>query len=208
LLVGELTYDHFVSECSQATAIDLPAMIEAVATLVEDESLRERMGGAGRRRALEHYAWPRIIGAYERLWDELDRARREYAAAAHGAGTPQWCGAEGPAIYPAPERSFAGYPSRILDDRDRLVAGPRAGEALEVLLTLSLTNHAPGRRPADPGVLRAAIDRAPCSVADLDRQMAEAGVGRGVGRASIAWLLKYDLLRVVRDDRATGVAIR
>ena len=59
LLTGELTYDHFLAECSQATVVDVPAMGAAVARLVGDESLRRRMGEAGRRRAREHFAWPR-----------------------------------------------------------------------------------------------------------------------------------------------------
>lgn len=202
-LVGELSYDHFVSECSQATAVDLPAMIDAVSRLVGDEALRKRMGAAGRRRATEHFAWPRIIAAYERLWAELDEARRAHAVASRDR-PPRWSGPDGPAMYPAPERSFAGYPTRILDDDDRVAAGPRASEALEVLLAIMLTNHARVRRPADAAPLRAAIDRAPCSIADLDRVMAEAGIEHGLGRAAIAWMLKYDLLRVDRDEGMAG----
>ena len=41
---------------------------------------------------------------------------------------------------------------------------------------------------------------APCSIADIDRLMAEAGVDPGVGRATIAWMLKYDLLRAAPDQ--------
>jgi hypothetical protein len=111
-------------------------------------------------------------------------------------------------MYPSPERSFAGYPTRLLDGPDRVAAGPRAGEALEVLLALMLTNHARVRRPADAGLLLAAIERAPCTVADLDRLLADAGVEHGVGRATIAWMLKYDLLRVDGEDRTTGGLVR
>ena len=49
-LIGELAYDHFVSECSQATVVDVPSIVAAVSRLVEDESLRRKMGAAGRRR--------------------------------------------------------------------------------------------------------------------------------------------------------------
>ena len=49
LMVGELTYDHFLAECSQATAVDVPAMAEAIARLAGDAALRRRMGEAGRR---------------------------------------------------------------------------------------------------------------------------------------------------------------
>ena len=33
-----------------------------------DASLRRQMGEMGRRRAVEQFAWPRIIRSYERLW--------------------------------------------------------------------------------------------------------------------------------------------
>jgi glycosyltransferase involved in cell wall biosynthesis len=203
LLTGELSYDHFLAECSQATAVDSPAMAAAVARLVADEPLRRRMGGAGRRRALDQFAWPLIIRAYERLWHEQDAERRERAGARASAqtGTSRWCG---PAAYPAPERSFARYPTGLLDSPDRLVPSPGASDALDVLLAMPLAQHAPGRRVPDAGLLRSAIDRAPCSVADIDHLLAVAGVDHGVGRATIAWMLKYDLLRVTEDDRPAG----
>ena len=70
--------------------------------------------------------------------------------------------------------------------------------------SLALTNHARVRRPADARLLKAAIERVPCTVADLDRFLAESGVEHGVGRATIAWMLKYDLLRVADASRTAG----
>jgi hypothetical protein len=191
LLVGEISYDHFLAECSQATAVDTLAMADAVARLVGDEPSRRRMGAAGRRRAQDLFAWPRIIRAYEGLWGELDAARRSRD------GSSRWTGRDGPAAYPSPDRAFAGYPTRRLDGPDRL--SPGSGEALEALLAMPLTHHAPGRRAPDAGLLRDAIDRAPCTVAEIDGLMAAAGVERGVGRATIAWMLKYDLLRIAGE---------
>lgn len=198
LLTGELTYDHFLAECSQATAVDSAAMAAAVARLTDDATLRRRLGDAGRRRALDHFAWPLIIRAYERLWSDQEAQRRERASAAPGFGgrSDPWHGPNGPAAYPAPERSFAGYATRRLDGCDRLLPAPGAREALDLLLAMPLTHHASGRRVTDLGLLRAAIDRTPCSVAELDHLLAGARVDPGVGRATIAWMLKYDLLRV------------
>ncbi len=81
---------------------------------------------------------------------------------------------------------------------------PAPIEALGVLLALPLTHHAAGRRPDRPGLLRKVINRAPCSVADLDAFWSAAGVERGIGRATIAWMLKYDLLRVDGDPGHAG----
>jgi glycosyltransferase involved in cell wall biosynthesis len=202
-LIGELAYDHFVSECSQATVVDVPSIVAAVSRLVEDESLRRKMGAAGRRRAQELFAWPKVIAAYERLWAALDLERRRHAGRM-GHDRPPWTGPDGPAVYPAPERSFAGYPSRMIDGPDRLIAGHRPAEAVEIVRSLALTNHARVRRPADARLLRAAIERVPCTVADLDRFLAESGVEPSVGRATVAWMLKYDLLRIEGAGRTAG----
>ena len=40
----------------------------------------------------------------------------------------------------------------------------------------------------------------PCSVEDLDRFWSTSGVDRGVGRATLAWMLKYDLVRCSQDQ--------
>jgi hypothetical protein len=176
LLTGELSYDHFLAECSQATAVDAPAMAAAVARLAGDEPLRRRMGEAGRRRAQDHFAWPRIIRAYERLWSEQEAERRSRAALRRGPS--RWQGFDGQAAYPAPERTFAGYPTRRLEGRDRLAPAPGAGEALDNLLARPLTHHVAGRQAAGPEVLRSAIDRAPGSVADLDGVFAGASRSR------------------------------
>ena len=101
----------------------------------------------------------------------------------------------GPAAYPGPERTFAAYPTRWLADADRVERAPGASDSLDVLLVMPLTHHAPGRRVTDPGLLRAALALVPCSVEDLDGFWSQSGVDRGVGRATIAWMLKYDLLR-------------
>jgi hypothetical protein len=200
LLIGELTYDHFLAECSQATAVDTAVMAAALARLAGDEALRHRMGEAGRRRARDLFAWPRIIGAYEQLWRGQDAER---LARARTDAAPPRRGAAGPAAYPAPERTFAGYPTRRLEDPDRLVPAPGAGDALDPLLAMPLTHHAAVRRVSDPAILRAAIARAPCSVDDLDRFWCKAGVAHDIGRAILAWMLKYDLLRVEAVGRCT-----
>jgi hypothetical protein len=202
LLTGELDYDHFLAECSQATAVDAPVMAAAVARVVGDEALRRRMGEAGRRRARDHFAWPAIIRAYERLWHDQDQERR--ACSCTAARSSRWRGPDGPAAYPAPERTFAGYPTRLLDGPDQLAPSPGAGAALNVLLAMPLTHHAPGRRAPDANLLRSAIARAPCAVGDLDHLLAGAGIDPGVARATIAWMLKYDLLRVLGSSPPAG----
>jgi hypothetical protein len=70
---------------------------------------------------------------------------------------------------------------------------------LELLLALLLTNHAAKRRVAEAGLPRVALARAApaCSVADLDAFFHAAGVDVVRARATLAWMLKYDLIRIV-----------
>src|SRR5262249_14167252 len=176
LLMGELTYGHFLAECSQATTVATPAMAAALARLAGDEALRHRMGAAGRLRAREQFAWPRIISAYEQLWRDLDAERRAWAS----SGSSPHQDPARPAAYPAPQRTFAGYPPHRLRPADRLAPAPGAGDALESLLAMPLTHHAPDRRVADAALLRAAFAAAPCSVDDLDRFWARSGIEPGL----------------------------
>ena len=155
------------------------------------------MGAAGRERAITHFAWEKVIRVYERLWLDQDAERRRASTSrlrdvTLGRYT-------GPAAYPSPEQSFAGYPTRRLDGPDRLLP-VSGGRRLDVLLSMPLTHHAPGRRVLDPGLLRQALAIAPCSIEDLDRYWIEHDVERGLGRSSVAWMLKYDLLRAVFEN--------
>jgi glycosyltransferase involved in cell wall biosynthesis len=201
LMVGELTYDHFLAECSQATTVDVATMASAAKRLIADPALARRMGEAGRRRARERFAWPQIIRAVEQLWREQEQERSERARS-ESRKAPPWA----PAAYPAPERSFAAYPTRRLDGSDRVIPAPGSAEALETLLATPLTHHAAGHRVQDASLIRRALEAAPCSIDDLDRLWADAGMGREIGRSTLAWLLKYDLLRAVYDGRLEGKA--
>jgi glycosyltransferase involved in cell wall biosynthesis len=199
LLSGELGYDHFLAECSQATAVDVCAMTRAVERLISNPELARRMGEAGCRRARGRFAWPHIIRAYEQLWRDQDHERSLRARLADDEA-PRWP----PAAYPSPERSFAAYPTRYLNGPDRLMPVPGSADALESLLAMPLIHHAAGRRVQDRSILTKALHTAPCSIDDLDGLWARSGIELEIGRATLAWLLKYDLLRAVTDSASTG----
>jgi glycosyltransferase involved in cell wall biosynthesis len=192
LAFGELDFDHFLAECSQAVAVDAEAAGAAMRRLVENADLRRRLGDAGRRRAVEQFAWPHVIRAYENLWRDQVAALAEFRKVGPIAEGPS----DSP-IYPDPERSFASYPTHWLDADDRLRATPEAARLLGLALALPLTNHVPAGRSADPallvGILEAAADSA--TIADLDALFRGAGLVRRDGRATIAWLLKYGILQ-------------
>jgi glycosyltransferase involved in cell wall biosynthesis len=197
LVMEEANYDHFLAECSQAVAVDPTLAGQAFTRLIGDAALRGRMGEAGRRRAVEHFAWPRIVAAYESLW-RTQEAERRAVTAVQTAGRSR----RGPARYPAPEVSFAGYPTTWLDDGDRLQTAPGAEVRLARVLVMPLTNHVPNTRTADLATLRRVLSAAaaPRPLAELDEVLRQAGVGPVAARATLAWMLKYDVLRVVPAD--------
>jgi glycosyltransferase involved in cell wall biosynthesis len=193
LLVGEISYDQFLAESSQTVGVDLGEAAQAVGDLLSRAALRRRMGEMGRKRAMEQFAWPRIIGAYEELW----RAQEVERLASRAKRRTEPPGIPGPSIYPAPEHSFANYPTRLLQDEDLLVAIPDGEKRLKVLLSMPLTNHAAERRSSDHKAIESVL--AACSsprpIAELDELLRQAGVARTQARATLAWMLKYGLLK-------------
>ena len=180
--------------------------------LIGDEPLRRRLGEAARRRAIDHFAWPRIIAAYEALWQSQESQRREYARVA-GTKGPYAV----PSHYPPPERSFAGYPTRWLDPEGpvEVVADPEATVELDRFLALPLTNHVAARRVADPVLLRLVLSRArsSCAISELHAVIRSGGIDQDRTRATLGWMLKYDLLRPVtaetdRDGTSSSPAAR
>jgi glycosyltransferase involved in cell wall biosynthesis len=193
LLLGEINYDVFLAECSQASAVDPAAAAAAYARLLGDAALRRQMGEAGRRRALEHFAWPVIIAAYERLWYEQDEVRRNWIAREGGRQTDDL----GPALYPAPERSFAGYPTAWLSSGDPLQAVAVPEHRVERLTTMPLTNHVAERRAGDAATIHDVLSAAaqPRPISALVDVLHRAGHSSRAAHATLAWMLKYGLLR-------------
>lgn len=197
LLLGETTYDHFLGECNQAVAVDVRAAGDAFARLIADPVLRQGMGAAGRQRILERFTWAAVVAAYERLWQEQEAERQEVVAGPGGKAEDSL----GPACYPSVERSFASYPTALLTGTEQVVANENGGERLDWLLRLPLTSYAAPRRTTQAPVLREVLGDAttPAVVTRLDRVFEKHQLGHAVGRATLAWMLKYGLLHVVQN---------
>ncbi|MBX9627066.1 MAG: glycosyltransferase family 4 protein [Gemmataceae bacterium] len=191
LVLESHSYELFLAECSQAVAVDAAAAARAMTRLVGDETERRRMGAAARRAAEETFSWAVVIRAYERLWAEQEQTRREVERHRERPADGSRTG-----LYPCPEVAFEGYPTRWLGDDARLTAAPDAAARLELLLTLPLVTHAEWARHTDRALLRRMLAAADGrSLAELEDVLAAAGGGRQRARATLAWMLKYDLLR-------------
>jgi glycosyltransferase involved in cell wall biosynthesis len=188
LVFGQINYDHFLAECSQATIVDPEAAAEALARLVADADLRRQLGAAGRARAVELFRWERVIRAYESLWEEQAREVLKWS--------PPSRSYFGPAAYPAPEQSFAGYPSQWLGDDDRVCAVAGAMDRLPLFLSHPLTNVSNERRCRDVKTLTAVLQKVgmPRLVSDIASEFERASVDSIQAHATVAWLLKYGLL--------------
>jgi hypothetical protein len=167
---------------------------EAFTRLVADPALRRQMGAAGRQRARERFSWSKVVRAYEDIWSSQDEQLRSgLAIAPSPRETPHV-----PAIYPPPELSFAGYPSCWLPDETPLAATQDGVDRLKSLMTLPLTNYAGGQRIVDTAILTEVIAAAQqaCSLGELRHllQNQSRGTSPQTATATIAWMLKYNLL--------------
>ena len=191
LLVGELEYDHFLAEASQAVAVDESAATEAYTRLLTDAERRRQMGAAGRTLALKRFAWSRIIPRYEELWQWQETECARVAAMEPALRQSLAC-------YPAPEISFADYPTRLLDEDAILQAVPAAETRLHRLMNVAVTSYGHSRS-RDPFVVRNLLDaaRSPQTIRQLDRVARQAGLNYQTGRATLAWMLKYSLLEMM-----------
>lgn len=111
-------YDHLA--LSQSVAVDMRAFIGSVERLLNEPALRDAMAKRSRERALELYAWPKVVARHEALWAEL----REEAS--HHPAPPR----DG-ARYARPDygRVFGHFATRLLDDKSELGLTP-LGRAL------------------------------------------------------------------------------
>ncbi len=108
---------------AQSVAVDLREYQAALQRLIDDPALVAAMRDASRRRAVEVFSWPAVIGAYEALWNEL---------CAIAARLPAHELPPAPFVRAALCQRFGAFPTAMLDgseaitiseDGRRLLAG-------------------------------------------------------------------------------------
>lgn len=104
---GRINYDHYIGHAHLMVGVDVAACTQALATLIDDPALRQRMGAAGRARARDVYDWSSVMKQYQALW--IEQNTRRLAAAGSQVVQPM----RDPAFI-NPLSLFDHYPSQTL----------------------------------------------------------------------------------------------
>ncbi|MFP5259979.1 MAG: glycosyltransferase family 4 protein [Acidobacteriota bacterium] len=187
-LLAPLCYDnHTHLRLAQSLAVDVPALAEALATLIRDPQLGRAMGQAGRARAVEGFDWDACVTRHLALWERLAAApvpdRERLARLPHP-------------LTLAYGEVFAGHPSGRLDDGVRLTWS-RAGQALYKRQDFPVI-YKELDQEIRPDALRILVflARSGCPGLTLAKRLAAAVPGLDVQAATfhVLWALKQDLL--------------
>lgn len=206
MLLGEIDYDHFLAESTQVISVDLPAATEAFTKLLRDADLRKRMGEAGRQRVLDKFAWSKVIPAYEQFWNEQEVERAAVAEREAGAAKKERVFVR----YPALETSFGGHPTRILTASDKIQAVQLAETRIHRLVNMAISSYSAEARCNSPQIIRDLMVAAasPCTFEHLDSMIRQLGISKQVGRATLAWMLKYGLLEIAGQQPPPAAAAK
>ncbi|MBF0185410.1 MAG: glycosyltransferase family 4 protein [Magnetococcales bacterium] len=85
---GVDNFDYYCGNSSQFIAVDTGACVEAIAKLLQDAELRQRMGENGRQHSKTQFDWPVVLAHYSRLWEKLAEQRQTAAQEAPISPSP------------------------------------------------------------------------------------------------------------------------
>jgi hypothetical protein len=172
---------------AQSVAVDMPQFADRVLRLIADDALRAEMGRRGREKVEREYRFSAIVRRYESLWDDLAGEAARTGLPSSNASNSSGSAAVNPYNFGA-ARLFNHYATRTIAPEDRLVAtaGTSANDAAYNEARLLLHDKL-------AAMLHAAA--APVTAAEL---IALAGPTADRAWFTLLWLVKYDLLRLVR----------
>jgi len=112
------SYQAYVGAVAQHTAVHVGRAAEALARLISDPAMRQRMGAAGRARVRESFDWKVVARQVNALVDDLGRRR---AAAAQPPSRHRLSPVKGD-----PFQDFAGFATAVLAPATPLALAPGA----------------------------------------------------------------------------------
>ncbi len=206
LLMGELSYDYFLAEVQPGDG-RRPARDGRRAGTAGGGSIAPAADGRGRHAAGARAF--RVAADHPTVRGTVARARKPAVRRLRIPPRPRKVrGPQGPAAYPAPERTFAGYPTRLVGGSRPARADAGRAQALEASAGDAAGPPCCWASRTRPVPAEGGAGAAPCSVDDLDRFWSQSGVEQGLGRATLAWMLKYDLLRATHANPPAGGPIQ
>jgi D-inositol-3-phosphate glycosyltransferase len=203
---GSIDFRAYGGSVAQGVAVHVGEAAEALIALIASPDLRQRLGEAGRRRALASFDWPVVVAAHQELFAELHE-RRLHGQAEAMAISPRRVNL--PPLGNDPFSDFAGYASRQLSDALVLRCSPwQQQQAAEAPLErCELDGLLPGLRgtPDEHQQLLAHLQTAgPCTVAQL---LAAFPRRRWPFlRMSLVWLAKLGRLDWLEPESAEPIA--
>ncbi len=200
LIESRLSYDHYLARVGQGVIVNPRATAEAITRLVIDPPLRAQLGRAGHEHAKANFAWPKIIARLEDLWDEqrfqLHRSLAPLPKLAHDQSsiTPL------PSAAPEFDRMFQNYPTEWLDGQTPIVVSDQALGGLDEVTRSPLSGHSAAAR-WNEAVTNEAIRSLVSDTRGKSIDSIVVGKARpgelNIGRETLAWALKFDLIRSI-----------
>jgi starch synthase len=190
------SYGRYCMTTAQSISVDVEFCAQAYLKLIEDPSLRRRMGEAGAAHAQAKFDWRVVIAAYQALWQELAELRR-------GAPEVVPLEADRPAhpLRDDPFSLFSTYPTGYVDGDTVATAAPGGSrQRLTELRAIPLANLVPSLLlpEAEIAKLLEHVARSPSSVGQLLAAVPEAK--RNPARRSLGWLAKIGLIRFTKPS--------
>jgi starch synthase len=199
--LGIDNYDMYCGHASTLVAVDTDAVASSFTKLFESESLRRRMGEAGRHRAQTLYDWSTIFSRYSDLWTEQNeiRIRENSLTGLKSPDTAQRTVDSWPARLD-PTISFSSYPTEHLTRETPLRLGfsssALACDALDKYLKLKMVNYAGYVIPSITEI-QSVLDLASTDYQEAEKLLAGVDARRRLYvLRGLVWMIKIGLLRL------------
>ena len=179
--------DFFAWRYTAAVAVDLKALTERLAQLIDNPDLRRAMGAAGRERARGEFEWTDVYRRYQALWGELN-ARRLAVAEDAGLVARAAAAPRASAGKLDPFRTFGHYPTRSVTVETVVAASPDASMARYRQLTTHPIFNGVFETPAHGLALMEALPSGDTNVGALARAARLPPAAAIVGVATLAKL--------------------